>query len=571
MGSGISQRYIDAPNWWDLLDQLSQMCTEIKRPVEYYGEEFSNPEIGTEFVGPYRDWAWNDKGIHNHFDERVFEEDGGKDKYLKYKVAELLRDLSPDSESDLPTEYESEIDSLKKISPSAVITTNYDTLLETVFPGFERMIGQDIYSSDSRKVGDLFKIHGGISDPNSIVLTQNDYKKFNEEKKYISAKLLTYFTEHPVLILGHSASDENIQKILYDLDRMIPTEENDLIDNIFLVDYKKDPSDLESRNELSHEELIDVGEGRRVRVNAIRAHNFEWIFDAFSQREEAMDEVEVNKIREFTDKIYDITTKNAPRRKLNFERLEYMSSDENLEKLLGFVPIDNPETVEGLRQAGIPIGEGEISTEPVEDINQRLNAATRDYTSNNSLIDRRKTILEFRKRISDLDLNQTKRDFLLRSSLRNSLQGADWMVGYGDDIQDELKQIIDDPELSKSVQQRLEYTALVLNNQDLLEYLHKNYYPDNGLLVGPRLTDLIDQPIEKRVARYGSGTNILFTEDEVTTSELIGNEEETERLLNICSDILIEEENSDDTPEPSNATDFRKLELVKIANNIDSL
>lgn len=569
VGSGLSRRYLDAPDWRGLLEDLVEMCPKVEHELDYFEEELSEPEIATMLVEPYRQWAWDDKGDYNHFPDWLFdhqfEGERQKEKYLKYKVSEYFEELSPESEGKLPEEFREEIGAIRRISPEAVVTTNYDSLLETIFPGFETMVGQEIYQNENKVVGDLFKIHGSVTDLESIILTKEDYHDFEEEKKYISAKLLTYFTEHPVLILGHSASDENIQRILHDLDRMIPTEDDDLIDNLFLVDYEREPSNVENDPNLPRDELIKVNEdGRTVRVNSITAHSYKWIFEAF-EHGEPMDKAEIETIREFRSRIYDVTTGEAPRRKVNFERLEYFSDEENIEKLLGFVPIDNPETVEGLRKAGIPIGEGEVSTEAVDDINARLNTATQNYNSNEDLISDRSTVLEFRKRRGDLNLTEDKCELLIRSSMSAGFQGADWLVQYPGDFTDKLESLIYEPSIGAHVIQRLELTLLVLGKQDLLEDLYREH-PDNGLLAGD-FDEKCDMEVSSRIEEYGASDNILFTDPRREVSSLYANGDldEINRLLDTCGDMLIEAENTGEERNSNIAVDFRKLEIIKLA------
>lgn len=69
--------------------------------------------------------------------------------------------------------------------------------------------------------GEIMKIHGSSKEPESIIITNEDYVEFYKRKKYISAKLLTYFVEHPLFFIGYSINDENIKAILSDIDEII--------------------------------------------------------------------------------------------------------------------------------------------------------------------------------------------------------------------------------------------------------------------------------------------------------------------------------------------------------------
>ena len=68
----------------------------------------------------------------------------------------------------------------------------------------------------------------------SIVLTREDYDYFNEKKKYLSSKLLTYFAEHPLFFLGYSLNDPNIINILSDIDEILVSK-GELVPNIYMV------------------------------------------------------------------------------------------------------------------------------------------------------------------------------------------------------------------------------------------------------------------------------------------------------------------------------------------------
>ena len=63
-------------------------------------------------------------------------------------------------------------------------------------------------------IAEVYKIHGSVSDPSSVVINENDYKEFKEKSEYLAAKLLTIFMEYPIIFMGYSISDKNIQDIL---------------------------------------------------------------------------------------------------------------------------------------------------------------------------------------------------------------------------------------------------------------------------------------------------------------------------------------------------------------------
>ena len=122
------------------------------------------------------------------------------DAYIKFAIAEHLRTLVPASLTQSTTSVlANEIASIRNIRPHAIITTNYDQFLEKIFPEYQPIVGQQIIQGANLSIGEIFKIHGCVSEPNSLVFTESDYAQFIKRKKYLSAKLLTFFTEHPLL------------------------------------------------------------------------------------------------------------------------------------------------------------------------------------------------------------------------------------------------------------------------------------------------------------------------------------------------------------------------------------
>ena len=94
-----------------------------------------------------------------------------------------------------------------------IITTNYDELIQNLIPNSKVYIeGSGIPKTSDIKP--IYHIHGSISNPSSLVLTQDDYFKFQHKETYISRKLFTVLQETTTVILGYSLQDFNLNRIL---------------------------------------------------------------------------------------------------------------------------------------------------------------------------------------------------------------------------------------------------------------------------------------------------------------------------------------------------------------------
>lgn len=120
-----------------------------------------------------------------------------------------LIDKEPDSIS--LHKFLSEIPQIDKI-----VTTNYDHL-------FEKAYGNDIFPIisnanipyASRKRVDLYKIHGDIKVPDSLLISSDDYTDFfNREHDPIWTKIKSLIAEKSVLFIGYSIADQNIDYLI---------------------------------------------------------------------------------------------------------------------------------------------------------------------------------------------------------------------------------------------------------------------------------------------------------------------------------------------------------------------
>jgi len=343
VGSGFSKRYSKVPSWEELLKVLASRCPNISLDLAYYKQKNKSlVEIGSIFSDCFREWAWTEG--RDEFPAEYFSEEYPSDIFIKYTIVTILNGMGPSETGSYGADdLDAEIAALQSMSPHALITTNYDQLLELIFPDFERVVGQQVLSKPYLSVGEIFKIHGCISDPLSLVLTDEDYQVFEADKKYLSAKLLTYFAEHPLLFVGYRAEDPNIKSILYDVTRMFKASQA-LTPNIYILEWDKD---VNESSYPARERIINVGEDVTIRVKSITASSFEWVFKAFGNNG-TLEQINVKLLRALMARAFNLVRRDtlAKQVEVNFSMLEHaVESDENFAKILGITSLDGPASV----------------------------------------------------------------------------------------------------------------------------------------------------------------------------------------------------------------------------------
>ncbi|BCT32588.1 SIR2 family protein [Pseudomonas protegens] len=343
VGSGFSKRYSNGPSWEELLKSLASMCPKISLDLAYYKQKNKSlVEIGSIFSDCFREWAWTDG--RDQFPPEYFSENYPSDIFIKHSIATILNGMGPDKKGSYGSDnLDAEIAALKAMSPHALITTNYDQLLELIFPDFERVVGQQVLSKPYLSIGEIFKIHGCISDPLSLVLTEEDYKTFEADKKYLSAKLLTYFAEHPLLFVGYRAEDQNIKSILYDVTRMFKATQA-LTPNIYILEWDKD---VGINSYPPRERIINVGGDITIRIKSIVSSSFDWVFKAFGNNG-TLEQINVKLLRALMARAFNLVRRDTLSKhvEVNFSMLEHaVENDENFAKILGITSLDGPASV----------------------------------------------------------------------------------------------------------------------------------------------------------------------------------------------------------------------------------
>ncbi|MCU5750343.1 SIR2 family protein, partial [Bacillus cereus] len=355
VGSGISRRYMGSPSWIGLLEKIIEENPLIDSSLDYYIKDTREngkdnlPGVAEQFVNPYFKYAFQKDVIAEEvFPAYVYLREFEKDICLKSKAVDIISSYCKTFE----TEYDNlthpaleELQLLSQIDPHAIITTNYDEMLEKIFPNYEVIVGQQIIRrSMYTHVGEILKIHGTTKEANSIVLHQEDYKHFMKKKKYLSAQLLTYFIEHPLVIMGYSVQDENIKDILSDIAEMLD-DANHLISNIWLVEWQEH---INKEQPMAKEKLIDLGNNRSLRVNVIVVDDYIELYKTLG-KSVVVDKVNMKLLRNLSRSVYNIVRSKTTQLNVNIATLNAFSDEEHLFNVLSVQDL-NPEALTAIYQ-----------------------------------------------------------------------------------------------------------------------------------------------------------------------------------------------------------------------------
>ncbi|MCM1424335.1 MAG: SIR2 family protein [bacterium] len=251
IGSGISKRYLyDFPDWIGLLRDSFKEVNPDPYYFNGYVEKFTREGLSS-FEMNTRLASVIENDYNAAFYARKVKIKIGNTKNPKwvgqgvspYKMflVSYFKKLRVNTDPALLREIE--IFRLLKNKILAVITTNYDTFIESEILKNDYQVfchQNELFSADSYNIAEIYKIHGSILDAKSLVITEKDYADFNSSRKLIIAKMLTLFAESPIIFMGYSFTDENIQHIIEDFLSCLTAKELTSISNHFIfVSYKK--------------------------------------------------------------------------------------------------------------------------------------------------------------------------------------------------------------------------------------------------------------------------------------------------------------------------------------------
>lgn len=305
VGAGLSRRYIGLEDWKGLLEKYSKVAG---RSYDYYSASANEdlPQIATLIAADLHEPWWEDPPRPEFAATREMFPGPLKSKESALK-AEVARHVNGQM-GKLSTKklHAQELDLFKAAVVDGIVTTNYDPLMEHLFPEFKTYVGEEgLLFSDAQGLGEIYKIHGSHEDPDSLVLTKSDYDLFQARKPYLAAKLLTIFVERPVIFLGYSLGDENVIEILRSIAAVLTRDRiGQLQDRLIFVEWV---SGLEKPTMAPT--AVPVDGGFSIPMQHVRIGDFTEVFAALTQLDRRFS---VRVLRHLREHVYELVNGEDP-------------------------------------------------------------------------------------------------------------------------------------------------------------------------------------------------------------------------------------------------------------------
>jgi len=337
LGSGFTKHYLNTPKW----DELLQHFTD--KPLGLYTSTLGTKDlyvIASSIAKEVNSSFWHK--IQNESDceeQRLVSVIKDQHDYLKWLVSKYLMTFTLDG---MPVKYKEELTYLSNLNIDGVITTNWDDLAELIFPKFKRFIGQEqLLFSEVQNIGEIYAIHGSVIDSKSLVLTKEDYDDFNSKNAYLAAKLITLFVEHPIIFIGYSLNDPNIQNLLESMVFSIGKDNEGLErlrNNLIFVDWvssEVDDISIEYMNK-------SMGNNVILPCIVIKAHDFMPVYQLLSHYERS---IPTHLLRLYKQNFYDIVRSENPENKIYALSESDLNNHDDIQFVCGFGAIEKYKSV----------------------------------------------------------------------------------------------------------------------------------------------------------------------------------------------------------------------------------
>lgn len=338
VGSGMSRRYLGVEGWEQLLQKFCEFIGEntLRLKTNSSGDL---PKYAQLLAEAYCNKWWElpeSEGIAQEFKADLINDSS----ILKIEISRYLKS----SHENINSDHQKELEVLKKANIDGVITTNWDCLIEQLFPKFTSFVGQDgLIAGRSHGIAEIYKIHGCSTQPNSLVLTTGDYEEYRRKNPYLSSKLLTIFIERPVIFLGYSLTDPHIADILEDIISCFPEKSLDFLrDKLIFVDWKQ---------ELDSPTITDSVIHKRIPVKLITASSFLELFEVLAETKKR---IPAHIFRTIKDELYELVITDDPKGQLYVRQEQDLEKSESLtEFVVGYGAISKVKKGEAIVKQGL--------------------------------------------------------------------------------------------------------------------------------------------------------------------------------------------------------------------------
>ncbi len=322
IGAGFSKRYLHTPSWKDLLEHFAAIVRDDNQDISfnYYVEQarikYGNNEL------PYVASCLMDDFNMKWLGDKEFRKNNPLDGIISNAfhaaVAKYIGTFKWDGVC-----LKNEIDDFKSLCSkhiSGIITTNYDTFLEDL-SGYKCYIGQsELLLSNPMEIAEIYKIHGCVTKPSTIILTREDYDGYNTKSQYLSAKLITIFMEHPIIFLGYSLQDPDILDLLKTIAQCFDSENMEKIkilqERLFFIEYRPDDKPEISEHSISYKDQ------KLLSMKKITVPNFGVVFRALHSHQQ---KISVKTMRFLKEAFVKYASSNKPNSVVNAYDIENKS------------------------------------------------------------------------------------------------------------------------------------------------------------------------------------------------------------------------------------------------------
>ncbi len=125
-----------------------------------------------------------------------------------------------------------------------ILTTNWDDLLEKAFDAaktgrdYQRLYRDAHIRTREQEKTSIVKLHGHIDDPDSYVVTEEDYRAFRQHNPGLANHLCACLTTCTLVIVGYGQEDRDFQEVYEEvLKELRPDQERR---HVYVVNPRED-------------------------------------------------------------------------------------------------------------------------------------------------------------------------------------------------------------------------------------------------------------------------------------------------------------------------------------------